>query len=161
MTQSFSQNFKIEAPREAVCAAMRNPALIEESEKSRDALEVQITDLERTDSLHKYQIELTTYAKGVTGIDKNKTEKNRTVVTWDTEGLKGQWEWSGEHGSKVTVKGGYVLHAEGDGTRIEMRAEATVAIPLVGKVVEKKIRKGFEENWPPYIERVTRFAKQS
>ena len=150
--------FHIAAAPASVAAAMRTPALIEESERSRDAKDVKITDLEASETVHAYEIFVVSPARGVAGIDHSKTEENRTRVRWDLTQLRGIWEWSGVHGPRIKINGTYALNPEGDGSRLVLAADISVGIPVVGKMVERKVKAGFEENWPPYVAIIRKYA---
>ena len=146
--------FHIEAEPAAVLETIRNPKMIEASEKSRDALEVDIKDLTKNDDLHKFQIHVVSYAKGVKGIDKSKTEKSFTEVSWNLKDMTGTWVWNGPHGPKVNVGGGYSLKAAGNGTDLHLKTDIDISIPLVGKVVEAKVASEFQKGWPKYIDTI-------
>lgn len=154
MTVQSEKTFFIDAPPEKVVEVMRSPELIEESERSREAQEVRITEKRKDDDLHEYEIFTKTFARTVKGIDRSKTEDNTTEVSWDLKALKGRWTWRGAHGPRVKVNGGYTVTASGNRSQLVMDAEITVGIPVVGKVVEKKVRDAFESNWPAYVELV-------
>ncbi|MEL7371887.1 MAG: DUF2505 family protein [Myxococcota bacterium] len=161
MATQAKMSFHLDAQPAVVCAAMRNPALIDESERSRDAKDVRITTLSESENTHEYEIFVVSPARGVTGIDHSKTEENRTRVKWDLKTFRGTWSWTGAHGPKVKINGTYALVPEGARTRLDMTASISVGIPLVGRVVEGKVRAGFEENWPPYVAFVRRYAAEA
>jgi len=152
MSTTLRKTFHVAATPDQVMNAIRNPATIEDSERSRDALQVRVTDLRRTDDTHEYEIMTVTYSRGVTGIDKSKTDENHTRVTWDLKTRRGTWVWRGPHGPKVKVSGSYDLRPDGEGTRMDLAVEIDVSIPLVGRVVEGKVRDAFEEHWPGYVD---------
>lgn len=151
--------FHLDADPAAVCAAMRNPALIEESERSRDAKDVRIEDVAKTDTNHEYEIFVLSPARSVAGIDSSKTEENRTRVQWDLATFRGAWTWSGAHGPRVKIHGTYTLTPEGEGSKLVLTANISVGMPMVGGMVERKVRAGFEKNWPPYIDIVRKYAE--
>lgn len=159
VSTKLDRSFNIDAPPEKVCRAMRNPALIEESERARDALSVKITQREETEGRHQYEVLVMSPARTVKGIDKTKSEENRTVVTWDLPRLAATWSWTGVHGPKVKIDGGYELRAAGAGASLRMWAEIDIGLPLVGGMIEKKVKEGFETAWPDYVARVTKYAK--
>ncbi len=159
MATQAEMTFRLSAPPAAVCAAMRSPALINESERSRDAKTVEITDITSSEDTHEYEIFVVTPARGVMGIDHNKTEENRTRVRWDLRSLRGTWNWSGAHGPRVQVRGTYTLHPDGDGGRLILTANISVGIPVVGRMVEGKVKAGFEQNWPPYVNIIRKYAE--
>ena len=159
MATHAEMTFRIDAEPAVVCAAMRNPELIDESERSRDAKSVKITDVTSTDDVHAYEIFVVTPARGVTGIDYSKTEENTTKVRWDLPNLKGTWDWSGVHGPRVKVNGTYALVPDGKATRLVLAADISVGVPVVGKVVERKVKAAFEENWPPYVDIIRKYVR--
>jgi hypothetical protein len=158
MSTKLDRTFNVDAPIEKVVAAMRSPALIEESEKARDAISVKITDKGKSDTRHEYEVLVVSPARTVKGIDKTKTEENRTTVTWNLPDNAAKWVWAGAHGPKVKIDGGYQLTAAGNQTKLRMYAEIDVGIPLVGGMVEKKVKEGFEEAWPGYVAKVQKHA---
>ncbi len=161
MATRIEKEHIVDAPREAVSAAMRNRELIVESEKLRDALRVDVRETQKDDARHAYEIDTENYARGVTGVDRSKTETSTTSVSWDLGAQTRSWTWFNRtHGDKVRVKGFDSLIADGERTRIRFTADIDVSIPMVGKVVEKKVAAGFEEAWPKYVQLVGKYAKQ-
>ncbi|MEQ9497452.1 MAG: DUF2505 family protein [Deltaproteobacteria bacterium] len=158
MATKLERTFDLPFGPEAVMNAMRDPAMIEKSERSRDALEVEVIERSKTDALHEYVVRSVSHARTVKGIDRNKTEENRTTVRWDVPTHSARWSWSGAHGNKVTVEGGYRLVAKGDGAQLTLDATIDVKIPVVGRVVEGKIKDGFESAWPGYVRLVGEHA---
>jgi Protein of unknown function (DUF2505) len=154
------QVFFINATPKKVATAMRNYKMIEESEKSRDTLEVEIRELKKTKTHHEFEIHTVNYARGVTGIDKIKTEKSYSHQKWDLDALTGEWVWHGPHGPRVKVTGSNSLTPEGKGTNVTMQMQAEIGVPLVGKTIEKKVAKGFKDAWPNYIKVVEKWTKK-
>ncbi len=152
--------FFIDATPKKVAAAMRNYKMIEESEKSREALEVEIKELKKDKNNHEFEIHTVTHARGVTGIDKNKTEKSYSLQRWDLDALEGQWTWHGPHGPRVSVTGSNKLEKDGKQTKVTMTMQAEIGIPLVGKTIEKKVAQGFKAAWPGYIKIVEKWSKK-
>ena len=62
------KSFTSDVSPQRLCAAMRDPGLIEQQEKARDALDVQVVDLEKSDGKHTFRIEVENYARGLTGV---------------------------------------------------------------------------------------------
>lgn len=154
MSTKLDRTFRIDAPPRAVMDVMRDPSFIEESEKSRDALEVRVVDKAKDEATHAYEIHTKTHARTVKGIDKNKLDDNRTDVTWDLGACSGRWVYHGPHGPKVSVSGSYTLTESGGGTDLRLTCDIEIGIPVVGRMIEKKVKEGFESNWPPYVERI-------
>ena len=160
MTQKLEQTFVIDAAPDAVVRAITNPKLIEESELSRGALQVKVTELSKSSDKHVYEVMTVTYSRGVAGVDKTKTDENRNKIEWDLKARKGRWNWRGPHGEKVRVTGGYEVTAKGSASNLRLWMEIECTIMMVGRVVEKKVKEGFEKGWPSYTTLVARYAKQ-
>lgn len=151
MATKLERTFDLPFPPEVVMNAMRDPALIEKSERSREALEIEVTEREKTDARHTYVVRTVTHARTVKGIDKSKTEENFTTVSWEVPQHRAEWSWTGAHGKKVTVTGHYRLVPRGDGSALTLDTTIDVKIPVVGRVVEGKIKEGFDRAWPDYV----------
>lgn len=161
MSTKLEKTFQIKAEPARVSAAMRDPQLIEESEKSRDAVSVRVEDRLRTEERHEYVIYTTTPARTVTGIDHSKTENNKTEVSWELPRGTGRWTWEGPQGPRAKVTGGYRVEPSGPHARLTLTVEIDIGIPVVGRVVEKKVRDVFEKQWPLYVERIERYAQSA
>lgn len=161
MTQKLEQTFVIDAAPDAVVKAITNPELIQESESSRGALKVKVTEVSKSEEKHVYEVMTVTYSRGVGGVDKSKTDENRNRIEWDLKARKGRWTWRGPHGEKVQVTGGYDVTPNGSGSKLRLWMEINCTIMMVGRVVEKKVKEGFEKGWPSYSTLVGRYAKQS
>jgi carbon monoxide dehydrogenase subunit G len=159
MSTKIEKHFSIDAAPDRVMAAMRDPEQIKESELSRDALSVRTDEVSKDETKHEYVVNVVSHARTITGIDKSKTETNKTRLVWNLRARTATWTWTGEH-SMVKIGGTYALREEGAGTSLTLTADINVAIPLAGRTVEKKIAAGFESEWPNYVARVGRYAKK-
>ncbi len=155
------KTFTIPAAPDDVCAAMRNPKLIEDDEKSREALSVEIKDVKKTDTEHHYDITTVTYYRTVTGTDKTRTEQNFVSVKWDLKARRSTWSWSGtnEFAKRVKIEGSYTVVPKGAASDIVLVADIDVSVPIVGKTISKRVADMFASEWPKYAEIVKRFAK--
>ena len=159
----LNKTFSVGAPLKKVLASIRNPEMIEESENSRDALGVQITDLKKTKTEHQFEIHVDSYAVGLKGVDKNTVEHNVTTVSWDLKAARGTWVWKGGggHADKVNVTGSYLLSERGEKTDITLRVDIDISVPVIGRLIAKKVAAEFEKQWPPYVSRVERWAQKA
>jgi carbon monoxide dehydrogenase subunit G len=157
------KSFTIDVSPEQLCAAMRDPGLIQQEEKMRGTLNVDITDLEQTDETHRFMIKAETYSRSLTGVDKSKTEINETTVTWNLNSTSSSWTWKGSNpqANKAKVDGGSLLKAKGDGTEITLFLNIDIPVPLIGGKISKIVAKKFQEAWPNYVAAATAWAKKS
>jgi len=154
------QSFVIHASRDKVLGAIRNPGMIEESEKSRNALAVEIRDLEKTKTRHCYEIHVDQHAIGLTGVDTSKTEHNVTTVDFDLRTGSAHWSWKGggQHSGRAKISGGYRVNDLGDDTELVLTVDINIPVPVVGKAIAKKVAAEFEKEWPKYVARAERWA---
>jgi len=151
-------SFDFPFPPAVVRDQMRSPELIHASEKSRGALEVEVKDLVSEDSRHEYEIMVLNYARGIKGEDRSKTEKSYTTVRWELGRHLRRWTWKGEH--PIHLTGEDLITETSSGSRLSMTAIIDVKIPVVGRIVAKKLKEGFEENWPNYAKLVEEFCSK-
>ena len=160
MATKVSMSFDLPFPAAAVRDQMRSPDLIHASEKSRGALEVDVKDLASDDTRHEYEIMVVNYGRGIKGEDRSKRETSYTTVKWELPRHLRLWTWKGEH--PINLTGEDIITETPHGSRLSMTATIDVKIPVVGRIVAKKLKEGFEENWPNYARLVQEFcAKQT
>jgi len=158
----LEKSFFIDAPLETVQAAMRDPGLIEASEKARDALSVEIQESKKTDTEHEYETIVKNYARGITGVDKNKTEINRLTNKWDLKSNEVRWSWKGDgqFADKAKITGHDRLAEKDNGTEITFSADVEISVPLLGKKISKMAAAEFEKEWPKYVDLLTKWIKK-
>jgi len=150
----IEKTFTLNAPADEVMKLIRDPSLIEESEKSREALDVRVEDVSRDESRHVYRVVATNHLRTKTGgVDRSKTEVNTVTNTWDLKVRASNWTWKGTNpnASRVRLSGQTTLKPSGPDTDITLAAEVDVNIPLVGKTISRKIGEGFAAEWPKFI----------
>jgi len=151
MSTSLERDFTLPFPAAKVSEAMRSPALIEESERSRGARSVDIRTLVKTDAQHEYEIHTRVPAKTVKGLDPNKLEDDCVIVRWRLTDQVRSWQYAGPHKNMVDARGEDRLIEANGSTTIRFSMKIDVKIPLAGKLVAKMVASGFEENWPKYV----------
>ena len=155
------KSFTINAPADKVLEVITSKKLIEEDEKARQALSVEVKDVKKTDAEHVYEVHTETYARGMTGIDKSKTENNVVTAQWNLKSRTCHWEWKGggDYSDKVTVLGTNTIVEKGGATSLVLTVDIEVAVPIVGKKISKKVGEAFQANWPKYVARLESMAK--
>jgi len=158
----LEKTFFVEAPPDKVAKAMRDAAFIEHDEKARDTVSVKVVEVKKTKDEHQFEIQTVNYVRGLTGIDRSKTENNKSVTRWDLKQNVCSWTWhgGGEYADKAKIAGGHSLIAQGKGTDVRMWVDIDVSVPLLGKTISKKVAAGFESEWPNYINRLNRWLKK-
>jgi hypothetical protein len=159
MATDIRMTFELKHSPTSVRDHMRSASLIEASEKSRGALEVSIRELHSDEHRHEYVISVTNYARGIKGEDRSKRENSTTTVKWDLATNTRRWTWTGEH--PVEVNGEDVIVSSKSGATLKLNAQIDVKVPVIGRLIAKKVKEGFEENWPNYVKLVDEFAAKA
>ncbi len=95
------------------------------------------------------QADVTEYAKGITGVDKSKTEQTTTTWEWKVPDKTATWTYQSPH-SQVKVSGAIQISGSGDSTDLREEFNVDVKVPLMGGKIEKMVLKEVESFWPRY-----------
>ena len=156
------KTFVLKLDADQVVNAMRNPKMIEFSDTSRkETLSVKVEPVFEDQDTHRYIIHLVTYKQSLKGMDKSKTEKSTSTVTWDLKNRSGNWVWAGEYGPRVKITGGYVITPKTSGCDLTLSMQAGIGLPVVGKLLEIKVVSEFQKEWVKYVDRLTGFIQKS
>jgi hypothetical protein len=106
--------------------------------------------LSRTDRKLEVDAEVTEYKKGITGIDRTKTEVTHTFYKWDLEAMRSEWTYKSSHDGTIRVWGGTRIEPAGAETRVTEEFNVEVKIPLMGGKIERSILKEVDSFWPKF-----------
>jgi hypothetical protein len=101
------------------------------------------------------------YAKGVTGVDRSKTETSVTVYRFDLDARRGEYTYEGSQGKRVRVWGDLAVTPEGSGARLTQQFHVEIKIPLVGGTIEGMVLKETAKFWPRYERLVGEFVSRA
>ncbi len=160
MAKSYAKTIRYPANVEKLLEILIDPDFQVAREKVQGSLEVTVKDRSRTDSEYIYEVHTVDHAKGITGIDKTKTETALAVYTWDLVNQKCRWTWDGPHSPRVKVWGNLVLHPAGDETDLDGDFHVNVKVPLVGGKIEKEVIKETIKGWDRYEGVVRKFIAE-
>ncbi len=146
--QSLKKERNVTCSPDKLLAVLTNPEF--EVAKQKDvsgALDASVKETKRTDSELAYEIHSTEYAKGMTGLDKSKTESIVIKTRWNLKERHAEWTWEGPHGKKVAVSGSMHIKAQGEHSFLLSTLDVEVKFPLVGGQVEKMVVKEIDKTW--------------
>lgn len=146
-------------PPDLVRKVISLPEFQAENFKAQGNPDAKVFEKSRTDTKLVIVAEVTEYAKGVTGIDKTKTEQTTTIYDWDLEAMKATWTYQSPH-AQVKVWGAIRIAASGAGTALTEEFNVEVKIPLLGGKIEKMILKEADSYWPKYEKLVADYCKR-
>jgi hypothetical protein len=150
MTQQYEKTFQFELTPDDLVKVMTSQEYTESWEKEKGALEVTIKEISSSEERLVREIHTTEYARGITGIDKSKTEVNVNTQDWDLKNHKCSWTLKMPHGPRVRVAGTMQVSPSGDQAQLTSRFSVDVKIPLVGGKIEKMVGKEVEKGWPRF-----------
>lgn len=142
--------------KEYTCTADTLYGIITDADfhKARSALldnpKTEIKETELTDTVRKFEIHTTEYAKGITGIDRSKTEQSVAYYKCDLKKRTVAWEYHGPQGKRAKVWGEMAVTESGGGSRVKQVFNVDIKIPLLGGKIEKMVSKKTAEFWPRY-----------
>ena len=152
--------FEVEASADALLQLLIDPKFHEmRAKKIQDALEARVEEHERSDERFKFTVHSKEYAKGITGVDKSKTEQAETDYDWDLAAKKAEWIYRGAQGALAKVWGSIRIEPVGDKARLVSDFNVQIKIPLVGGKLEKMVITQVKKSWEPYEKLVNEMLK--
>ncbi|MBN2498354.1 MAG: DUF2505 domain-containing protein [Deltaproteobacteria bacterium] len=150
MAKQVERMFRFSADTDRLLSVLIDEDYQHAREKAQGALSSKVDQVERTDERLVYKVSTTEYAKGMTGVDKSKTEESQVTYEWDLKRKRAKWTYAGPHGKMVSVQGELRIQPDGDGSNLTSVFQADVKVPLVGGKIEKMILAEVEKSWDRY-----------
>lgn len=150
MAKRDEQTFFFDVPPEKLLEVMIAEEYQVARQKSQGALEVQVKETSRSDDRLVFEVHAKEYARGITGVDKSKTEINVTTYDWDLKARRGSWKHTTSQGERVKVWGTVQIQPDGDKSRLVNDFNIEIRIPLVGGKIEKMVMKEVAKGWANY-----------
>jgi hypothetical protein len=152
--QTIEKNRTVNVGADKVLAVLTDPVLeVERNKRVNEAVDCEYKEEEENDEQLIYELHCTEYARGIKGINKSKTEVNIYKYTWNLKEKFAKWEYHlSSWKNKVKVNGTVNLKDNGDSTDIINKINISIGIPLVGKKIEKMIKKEISDSWHLYDE---------
>ena len=160
MAKRDEQTFFFDVPPEKLLEVMIDEEYQIARQKSQGALEVNIKEISRTDDRLVFEVHAKEYARGITGVDKSKTEINVTTYDWDLKAKRGSWKHTTSQGERVKVWGTVQIQPDGDKSRLVNDFNIEIKIPLVGGKIEKMVMKEVAKSWADYEKIIREFCSQ-
>lgn len=120
-----------------------------------------VEEVLRTPERLELKVHCTEFAKGVTGIDRSKTEQSVTTYVYDLPARRVQWTYEGPQGKRARVWGEMTVTEAGAGARLSQQFNVEIKIPLLGGKIEGLVINGTEKFWPKYEALVTDFVMKA
>jgi hypothetical protein len=151
---------RVDASPETVVGILTSEEYHEERERSKGALSVRFVEGRRTDDRLEFDVETEVHARGLTGVDRSKRERQSLHYTWDLAARTGRWTFHSSHGARVKVWGSVKVEPDGKASRVTNDFNVDVKIPVVGGQVEKKIMSEVAKGWAKYERTLRGFVER-
>jgi hypothetical protein len=160
MAKKSVQTFRLNHPADLVLKVLTSDEFLVANFKMQDNPAAVVKERSRTDTQLVLDAEVTEYAKGMTGVDRSRTEVTQTVYEWDLKARRSSWTYASPHGKRVKVWGQTHIEEAGSGCVVTEEFNCNVKIPLVGGKVEKIVLKEVDKYWPQYEKLLNQWAEK-
>ncbi len=159
MAKSRETQIELSSSPDALLEILTSPDFIVERDKAQGALEVEVSEVSRSDHELVQRIRTKEYARGLTGIDKSKTQVSETTYRWDLAERKATWTWSAAHAQRVEVSGTAAIRPRGEGSVLDETMTIAVHMPLVGRRIEGFVMAEMDRGFETYETIVRKWAE--
>jgi hypothetical protein len=152
-----------DASPETLLEVLTSAAFQEKQRRIDEAVvDAKFVEISRTEDRLEYELRSTEYERGMTGLNKKKTIKSVTRVTWDLRARKGTWTYSTPAYDRFKLSGAHAIEASGDRARYVAGFTVEVKVPLLGGKIEGMIAEGMtkgSERWDALLREFLAKAK--
>jgi hypothetical protein len=162
MAKSITKRFVVDASPDRLLEVLTSAAFHEEHERMQeDTVEATYHEISRTDERRVFEVRCTKYGRGLTGIDRSKTEPSATRSEWDLRTRRSEWSVRMAHGDRVRVWGTNRIEPAGDGASLTTEYNVDIKVPLIGGKIEKLALSAIEARQPAFERLVRKHCAQA
>lgn len=149
MAKKSEHSVTFEAPFDKVVAVLASEQFQIDREVAQGALSASVKFKSQTPDKVVYEVYTVEYAKGITGIDRSKTETATATYDWDLKSGKCFWTYvpGNSFADRVKVSGSIKATANGDRTALWSDFNIEIRVPLVGGKFEGMVIAEVEKGW--------------
>jgi hypothetical protein len=161
MTRELHTQGDFPVSPDAMLRIMTDPALLARQHRLQGAVEVEVEDSERSDERLVQTVKVREYWRNLKGVDESRIEKAQTVYTWNLAARSCMWTYRGPRGKQVRIGGAIGILPFEDGCRVLSDVTVEVPVPILGRILEKRIGAEIEAGFAPFEELLHEFCKKS
>ncbi len=163
MAQELKKRQNFATSPDTLLEILTDPDFNVDREKAQGALEATYQEKSRDAQRVVGVVSTVEYARGMTGVDKSKTEKNVTTYNWNLTLKSCTWTYESDSpfNDKFRVSGAMKISGSGAPAVLESTVAVSISVPLVGKKIEKMVLKEIDQAWSNFDKVVENYiAKQ-
>ncbi len=159
MAQELQKKTHFNTDSDTLLGILTNHEFVAAKEMATGSLSARVVELSRDGDTLKYEVHTEEYARGMTGVDKSRREKNVTTTTWNLAARTCSWTHRANNAfaDRVTVSGTQRIVASGSGTDLHSTFSVDIRVPLVGKRIEKIVLEEVDKAWVKYDQTIRTF----
>lgn len=150
MSLEFSTEQDLEAPPNLLLELLTDAEVLIAQRKFQGAVSATVREERRDEQELVQVVDAQEYARPMGGVDKSRTVPSTTRYRWALPEMRCRWSYHGEYGERVRLEGSIRILPRQIGCRVLSGFEVEVRVPLLGRSIEKRIRKEIEAGLGPY-----------
>ncbi len=150
MAKRFEKTTRYEASADTLLRVLTDSDFQVAREKSNGALECTVQTVPAASGTLVLKVGTVEYARGVTGIDRSKTERATSTYTWNLAAREASWTYVGAQGERARVWGKIRIVPAGATCSVSEEFNVEIKIPLLGGQIEKMVIAEVEKVWARY-----------
>jgi hypothetical protein len=159
MARHLTQTARIPRTPDEVLATLSDPEVLADQARLQGAVEARVEETARDGRRLVQVVHVQEYARGLTGVDKSRTDPASTTYEWDLAERACRWRYLGVRGERVGLRGSITIRpAPGEPAEAARVSEVTYAfdidvrVPLVGALIERLIAAEVEKGSQAYAQ---------
>ncbi len=160
MAQELIKKTRFNVDSDTLLNVLTDPEFVVAKEMATGSLEAHVNQLSDDGTTLKYEVHTQEYARGLTGVDKSKREKNVTTTTWNRVTHSCTWTHTSDNSfaDRITVSGTQKIASAGaSACELNSTFKVDIRVPLVGKKIEKLVLEEVDRAWAKYDATIEQF----
>ncbi|HOX46345.1 MAG TPA: DUF2505 family protein [Myxococcota bacterium] len=152
MAKHLTQTALIPRSPDEVLATLNDPGVLVDQARLQGAKEARVEETRRDARRLVQVVHLQEYARGLTGVDRSRTDPAATTYEWDLGDRSCRWRYLGVRGERVGLSGSITIRpAPGEpaagarASQVTFAFDIDVRVPLLGGLIERLIAREVEK----------------
>lgn len=148
MSRFLSRKYQFHVQPAILMSLLTRPEFLAKRHKLQGALYALVSETHRSEQSLIQLVSLTEYPRTLNGVDTSRTIDASAIYEWDLRENQCHWHYHGPYGEFVEIAGSLQVSSQNDGCQLITNFSVKVQVPLLGKMIEKRIIAEIEGNLP-------------